>query len=230
MGSGGRRLGSDTGSLGHANAGESGTCKLFTSPHEKPHFEAITQQAGCPYADLYSSDLPWNPSEVATDLMRSILPSVQEELPLRLRWRKTNRSNDVISAFDPRVCLLTTGEKSGHETKYGVSRKLIRVVFAPPTPQVRVEAAPGALQPTVSDAVGGFNAMLEKFLLRVFSTSRSLEKEGIRIRVVNAVQVSKYHRVPSSGMQHATTSFFERVMISNPSGSLGPYLVPFPVS
>lgn len=222
------RPNSDLGSTWEETIGEeSGHCDLFTSGRAEPSFEAISQEANCPFADLQSSDLPWDPTAVVVDLVCSVLPRVQVEAPERyhniMRGVRESRW-----AFDPRVSLLTTGSATGHEVKYGISQKLIRILFAPPTPQLRTEAAERPVYSGASDVVQRFNAMLARFLLHLMSTYHSLDKQGIRNRVINAIQISKYHRIRSDLVSFSTATFFEHVMILNPSGAIKPYLLQFP--
>lgn len=227
--SGGSRQKADLGSTwDEETEEESGQCELFTSAPTTLSFEAIAQAADCPFADLHSSDLPWDPKAVIADLVHSILPMVPLKLPEHVRRRSMRRLPDMILRIDPGVCLLTTGLASGHETKYGTSQKLIRILFAPPTPQVRIEAAQRAVHSSPSDVVRRFNAALAEYLLLVVSSYRALEKTGYR--VVNAIQISKYNRIRSRLAPFAASSFFEHIMILNPSGAIDSHLLAFPVS
>ena len=208
----------------------SGECQLFTTSHVELSFEAITQGIDCPDADLMSSDLPWDTEVVMADLILSVLPLVHVELPPSLRRRSMRRLRNVKFAFDSRVCMLTSGSASGHELKYGISQKLIRVLFAPPTPQVRIEAAHRGAHSSPSDVVRRFNSALAEYLQVLVTRYRILEKSRVPHRHINAIQIAKYNRIRSRLEQFSAASFFEHMTVLNPSGSINPQLLAFPVS
>ncbi|KAL8426515.1 hypothetical protein Efla_004880 [Eimeria flavescens] len=208
-----------------------GKCKLFKRMHLELEFEAALQNANCPYTDLHSSDRPWNPMAVIKDIMRSMLPLVPAELPARFRSRKPGTMPDIIITFDPQLYLLTADSGGAHEAKYGVSQKLLRVVFAPPTAQVYpgLEATQRAAHSSLGDAVKGFNAALADLVVGVAWIFHTLGKEGVGSRTLNAIQIAQYHRLRSNQMALAAANFFEHVMILNPSGAINSHQLAFPV-
>lgn len=225
--SGGSRQRPDLGSTWDQDAGEeSGQCELFTSTASTLSFEAIAQEADCPFADLHSSVLPWDPKAVSADLIRSAFPMVALRPHGRIRRRSKSSLSDLFFGFDPRVSLLATGFASGHERKYRTSEKLLRVLFAPPTPQVRIEAAQRPVHSSASDVVPKFNATLAEYLQWVLLTYHFLEKTGYR--VINAIQISKYNRIRSDLAPFAASSFFEHMMVLNPSGAIDSHLLAIP--
>lgn len=205
-----------------------GECALFTLARPALSFEAVAQAADCSYVDLHSSDLLWDPKAVIVDLERSLLPLVQVRVPSSIRRRSMRRVPEVVLGFDPRLSLLTTGYGGGHEAKYATTQKLIRVLFTPPTPQVHVDAAQRSIHSNPGDAVRRFNSMLAEYLVLLVTTYRAVEKERVRSRGVNVVQISKYNRVRSRLPPFASSSFFELTMILNPSGAISPHLLAFP--
>ncbi|KAL8435726.1 hypothetical protein ACSSS7_002263 [Eimeria intestinalis] len=222
------RAPSDLGSIWEEKADdELGKCQLFKSGRAELSFEATSQQATCPFADLRSTDGPWNPRAVTSDFVRSMLPLVLGE-----RRRFGRRQAELILSFNPQLSLLSTGSNTEHQMKYDISEKLLRIVFAPPTPRIQVglEATQGALHGGTSDVVGRFNAMLADLLLVIISLSHALGKEGRMVRPVNAIQIYHYNRIHSSKLVFATSNFFEHVMVLNPSGAVDAKLLAFPAS
>lgn len=207
-----------------------GECALFTSARAGLSFEAIAQAADCSFVDLHSSDLLWDPKAVLVDLERSLLPLVQVRVPSSIRPRSMRRVREVVLGFDPRLSLLTAGYGSVHEAKYATTQKLIRVLFSPPTPQIHIDAAQRSIHTNPGDAVRRFNSMLAEYLVLLVSTYRAVEKERVKSRGVNVIQISKYNRVRSRLPPFASSTFFELMMILNPSGTLSPHLLAFPVS
>ncbi|KAL8455645.1 hypothetical protein Emag_000467 [Eimeria magna] len=225
------RPASDLGSIWEEKADdELGKCELFKSGRAELSFEAAAQAATCPFDDLRSSDAPWNPRAVTSDLMRSMLPLVPGELPPRFRRRFGRRLPETVLSFNPQLCLLSTATDSKHEMKYNISEKLLRIVFAPPTPHIHVnlEATQGAVHGGTGDVVGRFNATLADLLLGIIWIYHALGKEGRMIRAVNAVQIYHYNRIHSNQQAFATSNFFEHIMILNPSGAINANLLAFP--
>ncbi|KAL8444216.1 hypothetical protein Emed_006337 [Eimeria media] len=227
------RPSSDLGSIWEEKADdELGKCELFKSTRPELSFQATSQAASCPFDDLRSSDAPWNPRAVTSDLMRSMLPLVPGELPPRFRRRFGRRLPDMVLSFNPQLCLLSTASDSKHEMKYNISEKLLRIVFAPPTPhiQVSLDATQGAVHGGTSDVVGRFNAALADLLLGIIWIYHALGKEGRMVRAVNAIQIYHYNRIHSNREAFASSNFFEHVMILNPSGAMSSNLLAFPAS
>ncbi|CDI73689.1 hypothetical protein, conserved [Eimeria praecox] len=205
---------------------ELGRCELFGRAPVELSFEAITQGADCPNDDLITSDLPWDNMAVMGDLLLSILPVVK--ISASSRRRNMRGVGSVSFGFDSRVSMLTTGSASGHEEKYGISQKLIRVLFAPPTPQVRIEASQRAAYSSRGDAVRRFNATLADLVLAVLLRYHILERNHVQSRPINAIQLANYRRIRSRLEPFASASFFQHMTILNPSAAINPHLLAFP--
>lgn len=207
---------------------EPGRCELFTRAPVELSFEAITQGVDCPNDDLMTSELPWDHMVVMGDLLLSVLPVVK--ISANSRRRNMRGMGTVSFGFDSRVSMLTTGSPSGHEEKYGISQRLIRVLFAPPTPQVRIEASQRTAYSSKGDTVRRFNASLADFVLALLLRYHILERNHVTSRPVNAIQIAKYRRIRSRLEPFASASFFQHMTILNPSAAINPHLLAFPVS
>ncbi|CDJ58864.1 hypothetical protein, conserved [Eimeria maxima] len=205
---------------------EPGRCELFTRAPVELSFEAITQGVDCPNDDLMTSELPWDHMVVMGDLLLSVLPVVK--ISANSRRRNMRGMGTVSFGFDSRVSMLTTGSPSGHEEKYGISQRLIRVLFAPPTPQVRIEASQRTAYSSKGDTVRRFNASLADFVLALLLRYHILERNHVTSRPVNAIQIAKYRRIRSRLEPFASASFFQHMTILNPSAAINPHLLAFP--
>ncbi|OEH74493.1 hypothetical protein cyc_03141 [Cyclospora cayetanensis] len=207
-----------------------GQCQLFTAGRRQLSFEAITQAVKCSDTNLIESDLPWTPKAVMKDLLESVAPLVPVEISSTQRRRSMRRLANVRFGLDSTVCMLTTGSNSGHEMKYNISNKLIRVLVAPPTPEVRIEAMPKRAHGSPGEVVQQFNATLAEFLQALRSRYKVLQIHRVNIRPVNAFQVAKYDKIQSALEPFAAATFYDHIAILNRQETANSRLLDLPVS
>lgn len=188
-----------------------GRCKLFDTGVASSVFRGIAQDASCDFDDLSSAKSLWDPKDVLKDIEASILPG--ESFATADKHGGSRLAS--ISRFDKSLSVLNDSD-GAHTKFFGTQKKLLRVAFAPPTPQYDMLFLTGGSKAQgQANVVEQFNELLVQLVSSIERARHILERAEVKVRQVNAIQVMKYNRVRTTQQPYVKANYFELVMVLN---------------